>query len=47
MKERVDEEIVRYLWWLRPVLSEEGERSARRAAAPAPRRRRRAARRSC
>src|SRR5471032_2485069 len=23
MKERVDEEIVRYLWWLRPVLSEE------------------------
>jgi preprotein translocase subunit SecA len=29
MKDRVDEEIVRYLWWLRPVLSEE---------APAPRR---------
>ena len=24
MKERVDEEIVRYLWWLRPVLSQEG-----------------------
>jgi preprotein translocase subunit SecA len=24
MKDRVDEEIVRYLWWLRPVLSEEG-----------------------
>ena len=23
MKERVDEEIVRYLWWLRPMLSEE------------------------
>jgi preprotein translocase subunit SecA len=23
MKERVDEEIVRYLWWLRPVLNEE------------------------
>ncbi|HKB11450.1 MAG TPA: SEC-C metal-binding domain-containing protein, partial [Vicinamibacterales bacterium] len=23
MKDRVDEEIVRYLWWLRPVLSEE------------------------
>ena len=29
MKERVDEEIVRYLWWLRPILNEE---------APAPRR---------
>src|SRR5206468_8606882 len=29
MKDRVDEEIVRYLWWLRPVLNEE--------AAPAPR----------
>jgi len=28
MKDRVDEEIVRYLWWLRPVLSEEA------AAAP-------------
>src|SRR5262249_49467975 len=25
MKDRVDEEIVRYLWWLRPVLSEEGQ----------------------
>jgi preprotein translocase subunit SecA len=25
MKERVDEEIVRMLWWLRPVLREEGE----------------------
>src|SRR3954451_24804321 len=24
MKERVDEEIVRYLWWLRPILSEGG-----------------------
>src|SRR3989449_3211549 len=24
MKERVDEEIVRYLWWLRPVLGDEG-----------------------
>ena len=30
MKERVDEEIVRYLWWLRPVLNEAG------AAPPAP-----------
>jgi preprotein translocase subunit SecA len=29
MKERVDEEIVRYLWWLRPVLGDE-------AAAPRP-----------
>ncbi|MBW8866621.1 MAG: SEC-C domain-containing protein [Acidobacteria bacterium] len=28
MKDRVDEEIVRYLWWLRPVLNEEA------AAAP-------------
>jgi preprotein translocase subunit SecA len=25
MKERVDEEIVRYLWWLRPILNETGE----------------------
>ncbi|HWF86872.1 MAG TPA: SEC-C metal-binding domain-containing protein, partial [Vicinamibacterales bacterium] len=31
MKERVDEEIVRYLWWLRPILGEE-------SAVPAPRR---------
>jgi preprotein translocase subunit SecA len=37
MKERVDEETVRYLWWLRPVISEEGPTpvAARR---PAPRR---------
>jgi preprotein translocase subunit SecA len=35
MKERVDEEIVRYLWWLRPVLTEEGQPPAQR---PAPRR---------
>ena len=34
MKERVDEEIVRYLWWLRPILNEEAP-AARR---PAPRR---------
>jgi len=33
MKEGVDEEIVRYLWWLRPVLAEEA------APRPAPRRR--------
>jgi len=32
MKDRVDEEIVRYLWWLRPVLADEA------APAPAPRR---------
>jgi preprotein translocase subunit SecA len=32
MKERVDEEIVRYLWWLRPVLTDES------ASVPAPRR---------
>jgi preprotein translocase subunit SecA len=31
MKDRVDEEIVRYLWWLRPILNEE-------AAAPVVRR---------
>jgi preprotein translocase subunit SecA len=31
MKDRVDEEIVRYLWWLRPVMGDEG-------AAPVPRR---------
>jgi preprotein translocase subunit SecA len=30
MKERIDEETVRYLWWLRPILNESGE-------APAPR----------
>ena len=40
MKERVDEEIVRYLWWLRPVLNDEGEpppvprRARRRRRAP-------------
>lgn len=32
MKDRIDEEIVRYLWWLRPVLTEDG------AAAPVTRR---------
>ena len=32
MKDRVDEEIVRYLWWLRPVLTEDG------GGVPAPRR---------
>jgi preprotein translocase subunit SecA len=35
MKERVDEEMVRYMWWLRPVASEEAapaRRPARRAA---------------
>jgi preprotein translocase subunit SecA len=34
MKERVDEEIVRYLWWLRPILNE----GAAAPAAPAVRR---------
>jgi preprotein translocase subunit SecA len=34
MKERVDEEIVRYLWWLRPILNEEAPVARR----PAPRR---------
>ena len=37
MKERVDEEIVRYLWWLRPVLNEEAGADGA-AAGPAPRR---------
>ena len=34
MKERIDEEIVRYLWWLRPILNEGGEApvAARRSA---------------
>ncbi|RPJ71979.1 MAG: preprotein translocase subunit SecA [Acidobacteria bacterium] len=34
MKDRVDEEMVRYLWWLRPVLEEDApaRRPARRAA---------------
>src|SRR5262245_57102481 len=35
MKDRVDEEIVRYLWWLRPILNEEAAPVARR---PPPRR---------
>ena len=38
MKERIDEETVRYLWWLRPII----ERRPRRRRAPAsggPRRR--------
>src|SRR5437899_1644806 len=35
MKERIDEEIVRYLWWLRPVLEGEAPPQARR---PQPRR---------
>jgi preprotein translocase subunit SecA len=36
MKDRVDEEIVRYLWWLRPILNEEApvRRPAPRRAAP-------------
>jgi preprotein translocase subunit SecA len=32
MKERVDEEIVRYLWWLRPVMNEEAPVVRRPAA---------------
>ena len=31
MKERIDEEIVRYLWWLRPILSEAGATPAKPA----------------
>jgi preprotein translocase subunit SecA len=34
MKERVDEEIVRYLWWLRPVLGDEAVLQAPRRTAP-------------
>jgi preprotein translocase subunit SecA len=38
MKERIDEEIVRYLWWLRPILNEGQEpptaRPVRRPKAP-------------
>ena len=34
MKERVDEEIVRYLWWLRPVLNDEAARRSPRRPAP-------------
>ena len=47
MKDRVDEEIVRYLWWLRPVLTEDAPVAAPSgpAARPAhPERRRRRAR---
>src|SRR4029077_9444562 len=40
MKDRVDEEIVRYLWWLRPILNQEGgpappPTTARRPRTPA------------
>jgi preprotein translocase subunit SecA len=33
MKDRIDEEIVRYLWWLRPVASQEDAPAPRRPAA--------------
>jgi len=36
MKERVDEEIVRYLWWLRPILNEEAPQVRRAAPRRAP-----------
>jgi preprotein translocase subunit SecA len=32
MKDRIDEEMVRYLWWIRPVLSDEASAPGRRAA---------------
>src|SRR4051794_5123819 len=39
MKDRVDEEIVRYLWWLRPVLADDAAAPPQaRRPAPAPRR---------
>jgi preprotein translocase subunit SecA len=34
MKERVDEEIVRYLWWLRPILAEDAPPPPQRRPAP-------------
>ncbi len=34
MKDRIDEEIIRYLWWLRPVLNEGTAMPAPRRAAP-------------
>jgi preprotein translocase subunit SecA len=37
MKDRIDEEIVRYLWRIRPVVSEEGEPAPPVVPAPAPR----------
>jgi preprotein translocase subunit SecA len=36
MKERVDEEIVRYLWWLRPVLTDDAPPPRRPAARRSP-----------
>jgi preprotein translocase subunit SecA len=36
MKDRVDEEIVRYLWWLRPVLNDEAAPLPRRPASRRP-----------
>src|SRR6185503_820375 len=36
MKERIDEEIVRYLWWLRPVLTDEGGGAVAAPRRPAP-----------
>ena len=38
MKDRIDEEIVRYLWRLTPVMNEEGEARPPIAPRPAPRR---------
>jgi preprotein translocase subunit SecA len=36
MKERIDEEIVRYLWWLRPILGQGQEQPVARAAVRRP-----------
>ena len=36
MKDRVDDEIVRYLWWLRPVLSAEAPQARRPAPGRTP-----------
>ena len=38
MKDRVDEEIVRYLWWLRPILNDESATAVAAPRRPAPRR---------
>ncbi|OFW40435.1 MAG: preprotein translocase subunit SecA [Acidobacteria bacterium RIFCSPLOWO2_12_FULL_67_14b] len=38
MRRRIEEEVVRYLWWLRPVMERDGEATLEAPARPAPRR---------
>jgi preprotein translocase subunit SecA len=38
MRRRIEEEVVRYLWWLRPVMEREGEATLAVPARPAPKR---------